>query len=209
MRAVLVAFSVLALCGTAQAKTIKAHKPVQVAQLGKDVPSFIKRNADAVAGTPVDASTTPITVDATSPKGGDFISTIVTKLNALNDKVVADIDVANGMATEIDPDTNRPKDEIAAACYPAAKKFIVSLKANVPTGGTPGVVTLFERKRLLVISIKKGLPTYLTIGCAPLLGDEIKILVGVVGMAGINLIVPGGGLAALAAKLPILGLGGL
>ncbi len=207
MRAVLAALFALALCGTAEAKTSKVHKPVQVAQLGKEVPSFIKRNADANAGVVTTGGDVPITVDATSPKSGDFITTIVNKLNEINDKVVADIDVANEMASEVDPETNRAKDEIAAACYPAAKKFIVSLKAKVPAGGTPGVVTLFERKRLLVLTIKKGLPTYLTLGCAPLLGDEIKILVGVVGMAGINLIVPGGGLAALATKLPILGLG--
>lgn len=152
------------------------------------------------------ASTGTQTVDTT--KDGDFVSTIINKLNTLDDKLVADIDGANTLASEIDPNTNKAKDEIAAACYPQAKKFIVSLKGQAPAADAPkqGIVTLFERKRLLVMAIKQGLPNYLVIGCAPLLGDEAKVLVGVLGMAGINLVLPGGGLAALAAKLPVLGL---
>jgi hypothetical protein len=65
----------------------------------------------------------------------------------------------------------------------------------------PGLVTMFERKRLLVIFVKKGLPNYLVIGCAPLLGDEAKVLAGVLGMVGINFLIPGGGLPAIAGAL--------
>jgi hypothetical protein len=199
------------ICGAAgaQARALVERSPnMRMAQFTiKKNPTPLRTDSFDQSGA-ISPAVGPVeTVDTNKP--GDFIGRIIDKLNALGDRLVADIDAADGMAAEIDPDTNKPKDEIAHACYPAAKKFVQSLQVKHDAVAGAGIVVLFERKRLLTMTIKKGLPIYLQIGCAPLLGDEAKILVGVVGMAGINLVLPGGGLAALGAKLPLIGLGGL
>ena len=175
-----------------------------ILQGGAVAPSTAREDSPAA----VVAASGAVTIDPMKPSG-DFVGDIITHLNKLGDKAVADIDVANALASAIDADTNKPKDEIAAACYPQAKKFVQTLQGTLTAdqqqtagSGAPGIVTLFERKRLLVIFIKKGLPNYLVIGCAPLLGDEeAKVLAGVLGMVGINFLIPGGGLPAIAGAL--------
>ena len=101
---------------------------------------------------------------------------------ALNE---ADAD-ASTLTNPADPTSLR--DPISHACYPAQIKFLQSLpqvqaiKAPVPYN----LIVLFQRKRDLIATIKAGLPTYLKIGCAPLLGDEITIFNQTLGMIGVT-----------------------
>jgi hypothetical protein len=91
------------------------------------------------------------------------------------------------------------KDPISHACYPAAIQFLSSIPAvAAPTGKFVGV-QLFQAKRDFIAQLQAGLPTYLKLGCAPLLGDEINIAVQVFNMIGIK-ILP----AALTAVMPAL-----
>ena len=97
----------------------------------------------------------------------------------------ADAD-ASTLTNPADPTSLR--DPISHACYPAQIKFLQSLpqvqaiKAPVPYN----LIVLFQRKRDLIATIKAGLPTYLKIGCAPLLGDEITIFNQTLGMIGVT-----------------------
>lgn len=114
--------------------------------------------------------------------------------------VIADINAADADASAIDPETGKMRDEIAHACYPAEVRFLQSLPAAKPLTGKFTAVQLFQKKRDFVMLIQAGLPIYLKIGCAPLLGDEASIfgkslaLVGV--HAALNALVPGGGVLA-------------
>lgn len=91
------------------------------------------------------------------------------------------------------------KDAIAHACYPATIQFLQSIPAvAAPTGKFVGV-QLFQAKRDFIAQLQAGLPTYLRIGCAPLLGDEVHIALQVFNMIGIK-VVP----AALTAIMPAL-----
>lgn len=91
------------------------------------------------------------------------------------------------------------KDPISHACYPAAVRFLGSIPAVAkPTGKFTGV-QLFQAKRDFIAQLQAGLPNYLKLGCAPLLGDEINIAVEVFNMIGIK-VAP----AALTAIMPAL-----
>jgi hypothetical protein len=91
------------------------------------------------------------------------------------------------------------KDPISHACYPAAIQFLTSIPAvAAPTGKFVGV-QLFQAKRDFIAQLQAGLPSYLKLGCAPLLGDEINIAIQVFNMIGIK-VVP----AALTAIMPAL-----
>lgn len=121
------------------------------------------------------------------------------------DDTVADIAAADADASTLtnpaDPASFR--DPIAHACYPAATKFLQSLPAASPTTGTLVAVQLFQRKRDFIAQIQAGLPVYLKLGCAPLLGDEIQTFTKLMGLVGVsvaaNTLLPGIGLA-----LPVL-----
>lgn len=91
------------------------------------------------------------------------------------------------------------KDPIAHACYPAAVQFLQSIPAVAAPSGKFVGVQLFQAKRDFIAQLQAGLPTYLKLGCAPLLGDEINIAVQVFNMIGIK-VVP----AALTALMPAL-----
>jgi hypothetical protein len=91
------------------------------------------------------------------------------------------------------------KDPIAHACYPAAMQFLQSIPAVATPSGKFVGVQLFQAKRDFIAQLQAGLPTYLKLGCAPLLGDEINIAVQVFNMIGIK-VVP----AALTAIMPAL-----
>lgn len=79
-------------------------------------------------------------------------------------------------------------DAISHACYPAQIKFLQSLPQVKPiTAPAPyNVIVLFQRKRDLIATIKKGLPDYLKLGCAALVGDEAQILAQTLGLAGVT-----------------------
>lgn len=91
------------------------------------------------------------------------------------------------------------KDPIAHACYPAIVRFLQSIPAvAAPTGKFVGV-QLFQAKRDFVAQLQAGLPVYLKLGCAPLLGDEINIAVQTLALVGVR-VAP----AALTALMPAL-----
>jgi hypothetical protein len=80
------------------------------------------------------------------------------------------------------------RDPISHACYPAEIKFLQSLpQAATPTGKFI-LVQAFQAKRDFVAQIKAGLPTYLKLGCAPLLGDEINTFVQTLALVGVKLV---------------------
>lgn len=172
-----------------------------------------------------DLSTAPTTT-ATAASTGDPLADFMAKLETITQDtvagVIADIQLADADAGTIItpaiaatpavaatatspavpafPATSAVfKDAIAHACYPAAIQFLQSIPAvAAPTGKFVGV-QLFQAKRDFVAQLQAGLPTYLKLGCAPLLGDEINIAVQVFNMIGIK-IAP----AALTAIMPAL-----
>jgi hypothetical protein len=82
------------------------------------------------------------------------------------------------------------KDPISHACYPAQIQFLYSLpqvqSTNIPA--PYNLIPLFQFKRDIVNMILAGslLPPYLKVGCAALLGQEITILVGTLGLVGVG-----------------------
>lgn len=130
----------------------------------------------------------------------DVLTQISTALSQLAAKGTADIQAADALASAIDPVTKQMKDPIAHACYPAEIQFIQNLPAVPTSSAGLGPVQLFEMKRLAVILVKGGLPSYLVIGCAPLFQDEANIFVKLAAMVGVAVAVPAGGFA-----LPALG----
>jgi hypothetical protein len=115
--------------------------------------------------------------------------------------VTADITAADAdAATLINPsDPTSFRDPIAHACYPAEIKFLQSLPVATPPTGKFVLVQLFQKKRDFVAQIKAGLPDYLKLGCAALLGDEIAILTKSLSLIGVsvaaNALLPGAGFA--------------
>lgn len=114
-------------------------------------------------------------------------------LEKLAEKGTADLEAALAMASAVDPDTQKPVDPIAAACYPALIKFIKSLPHPAAGSETElGPAQLFQRKRLLQRLVHRGVPDYLRIGCAPLVQDELATLARIGAIVGIS--VASGGL---------------
>lgn len=118
----------------------------------------------------------------------------------LVDGAIADIEAADADASSVDANTGKMRDLIAHTCYPAEIQFLKSLPtATAPTGKFV-IVQMFQKKRDFVMLIQAGLPDYLKIGCAPLLGDEVQILTKTLGLIGVKAalgaLVPGGGLLA-------------
>ena len=98
----------------------------------------------------------------------------------------ADKDAATVVnASSVPPTVNDP---ISHACYPAQVQFLQSLPAAslITTPAPYNLIVLFQRKRDFIHLIQAGLPSYLQIGCAALLGDEIKTLVSTLNLVGIN-----------------------
>lgn len=151
------------------------------------------------------APATPVAKPTAAVSAGDWLSKVMDQLAAVNQKVVdgivsdinaADVDAATLTNTS---DPTSFQDPISHACYPAAVKFLQSLPVATPPTGEFIVVQLFQKKRDFVAQIRAGLPVYLKLGCAPLLGDEAAILgklLALVGVkAGLDAIAPGLGLA--------------
>ena len=121
--------------------------------------------------------------------------------------VIADITAANADASAVvTPATATTaaivKDPIAAACYPAAIQFLQSLPVATPPTGTLVGVQLFQKKRDFIAQVQAGLPVYLKLGCAPLLGDEITTFVNLMAMVGVK-ILPAAATALMPALAPI------
>jgi len=79
------------------------------------------------------------------------------------------------------------RDPIAHACYPALIKFLQSTPTFQPASGKLVGFQLFQRKRDFVAQLNAGLPTYLKLGCAPLLGDEINTFIQTMAMIGVKI----------------------
>lgn len=110
--------------------------------------------------------------------------------------VITDIQAADADAGAIvvpaNPTANPPldaqvRDPIAHACYPALIKFLQSTPTFQPASGKLVGFQLFQRKRDFVAQLKAGLPTYLKLGCAPLLGDEVNTFIQTMAMIGVKI----------------------
>lgn len=130
-----------------------------------------------------------------------FINDLESIKQEMVDGIVADFNAADADAGQLlnSADPASFKDPISHACYPAAVKFLQSLPVATPTTGKFIVVQLFQKKRDFVAQIRAGLPVYLKLGCAPLIGDEAAIfakLMGLVGVkVGLDALMPGLGFA--------------
>lgn len=115
----------------------------------------------------------------------------LTQNSSLSD--LAKFTVADLQAADADAVANN--DAVAHACYPALEQFVQSLPTS---GGTvAGAFSAFQKTRDLANGVKAGLPTYLKIGCAPLVMDEQQLInqlaligAGAAATSGATLVVP-------------------
>ena len=174
-----------------------ANKPLNIDPL-----HLINKPAVNTAATaPAAAPTTPL----------DALTNLINQIEGIQTatitNVIADITAANADAsTIVTPATPTTpaivKDPISAACYPAAIQFLQSLPVATPPTGTLIGVQLFQKKRDFIAQIQAGLPVYLKLGCAPLLGDEITTFVNLMAMVGVK-ILPAAATALMPALAPI------
>ena len=159
----------------------------------------------ATASATSTASTAAIATTAAQPK---TLADLIAQLSAVQASIVAgaisDMQAADvDASTVITPATSTTpavvKDPIAHACYPAAEQFLQSLPTATAPTGQYVAIQLFQKQRDFISLIKAGLPTYLVLGCAPLLGDEVATLTQLLGAVGVK-ILP----AALTALVPAL-----
>jgi hypothetical protein len=168
-----------------------AFAQVKLGPIGQKVQNDLATKTTKPA-TPKVATTDPIS---------KFMNDLEKVQKDVVDGIIADITAADqDAATLSNPsDLNSFKDPISHACYPAQIKFLQSLPVATPTTGKFVIVQLFQKKRDFVAQLQAGLPIYLRLGCAPLLGDEITTLnktLGLVGVQlGLNALVPGLGIA--------------
>lgn len=146
------------------------------------------------------AQTSPIlTLDQLMSKIEQITATVVS--NTITDIQAANADASTVITPAVVATSTTPavpavlRDPIAAACYPALIQFLQSMPTSTPTTGTFIAVQLFQKQRDFVAQVQAGLPTYLKLGCAALLGDEVQIFTAVLGMVGIT--VGTGGLAGI------------
>lgn len=172
--------------------------------------------SERIAGHPKSTARVPTatTSETSSATTGDPLADFMAQLEKVTQDnvaaIVADVQAADADAgvvitPEIPANGSQPeiaavvKDPIAHACYPAIVKFLQSIPAvAAPTGKFVGV-QLFQAKRDFVAQLQAGLPTYLKLGCAPLLGDEINIAMNTLALIGVR-VAP----AALTALMPAL-----
>lgn len=164
------------------------------AQIKVRIPDPLKL---AQPATPVPAAKPAGSVDPLTKVMNDLANVQQDLVNG----VIADITAADADASSLTnpADPTSFKDPISHACYPAAMKFLQSLPVATPATGKFILVQLFQKKRDFVAQIQAGIPVYLKLGCAPLLGDEAMILTKLLGLVGVqvglNALAPGLGLA--------------
>lgn len=189
MIAALALGSLLAFPGDAHAQSIL--KPLRPLSVRAQVAAPVAAATPAATADPL----AKLVADIENVKGEIITGTIV----ALNE---ADADAAT-LTSASDPSSFH--DPISHACYPAEIKFLQSLPvvAQIQSPSPFNLIVLFQRKRDLIMQIQAGLPSYLKLGCAALLGDEASIFTKTMGLIGVtvgaNLLLPGSGLA-----LPVL-----
>ncbi|SDD95906.1 hypothetical protein SAMN05216337_1017158 [Bradyrhizobium brasilense] len=163
----------------------QARKPQFTGNIVADTKANLAPKAAATTGAPTGLA--------------KFMSDLANLQKTIVDNVVADITAADADAATLtnpgDPASFR--DPIAHACYPAAVKFLTELPVSTAPTGTLVGVQLFQKKRDFIMQIQAGLPTYLKLGCAPLLGDEAQVFTKLMGLVGINValntLIPGAG----------------
>lgn len=138
-----------------------------------------------------------------APSGlAKFMSDLAALKEEVVNGTVADLQAADADASTLtnSADPTSFRDPIAHACYPAAVKFLQQLPAASAPTGTFVAVQMFQKKRDFVMQIQAGLPVYLKLGCAPLLGDEAAIFTKVMGLVGLKVglstLIPGAGTLA-------------
>lgn len=87
---------------------------------------------------------------------------------------VASFTVADLQAADADAVANN--DQIAHACYPALIKFVQSVQGSSTNTTVAGAFSAFQKARDLGNQAQAGVPTYLTIGCAPLVVDTQTLM---------------------------------
>lgn len=150
----------------------------------------------------------PSSAPAAIPRPVDALSDLMNKLESIKAEtvanVIADINAADADAASLTnpSDPSSFKDPISHACYPATVKFLQSLPTSTATTGTFVGVQLFQKKRDFLAQIQAGLPVYLKLGCAPLLGDEVQSFVKLMAMVGVK-VLPAAATALMPALAPI------
>jgi hypothetical protein len=140
---------------------------------------------------------------ATKPPKVDIVQTLSDAFAKLAAKGTAGLESADALASAIDPDTNQMVDAVAHACYPAMIKFVGALPKSSGLADTD-VFVIYERARIARLTVQKGLPSYLQIGCAPLVQDEANLLTAILGIAGVAVGTAGLSIPALPGLLPAL-----
>jgi hypothetical protein len=149
-------------------------------------------------------------VTAPVPLPADPLADFMTQLENVKAEtlsaVIADVQAADADASILvtpaipaDPTATPPtpaiaavvRDPISHACYPALVQFLQSTPTFQPPTGKLVGVQLFQRKRDFVAQLKAGLPTYLKLGCAPLLGDEVTSFISIMAMVGVKVLPAG------------------
>jgi hypothetical protein len=185
---------------TADAKAVAQAVPVGAAVKAAAAVAIL---AIIVLGTIVPTPSFAATTAKAAPT--DVLTQLMTQLQNVQANVVAGV-VADINAADVDAgaltnaqDPTSVKDPIAHACYPALVKFLQTLPTATPTTGKFVAVQLFQKKRDFIAQVQAGLPTYLKLGCAPLLGDEVQTFISIMAMVGVKIAAP-----ALTALFPPL-----
>lgn len=76
-----------------------------------------------------------------------------------------------------DADAVAHNDVLSHACYPALIKFVGELQTQGSNLTVSGAFSAFQKARDLRRSVQGGIPDYLKLGCAPLVQDEVTLLV--------------------------------
>jgi hypothetical protein len=194
--------SLLAFIGTVVMTALSGYSSKQSGPL-VSAPSLPPAAKSVIAFFAILALALIFAMPAMAATSSDPLTALMAKIQTVQTETIAavviDINAADADASAISPTTNQMNDQIAHACYPAAVKFLQSLpSATKPTGKFTGV-QLFQKKRDFLAQLQAGLPVYLKLGCAPLLGDEIQTFISIMGMVGVK-ILP----AALTAAVPVL-----
>ena len=200
------------------AAVVAAAKVVGTLLIGfmllQSMPAMAQANLDPlglIKKKPAAAAVAPKATATTSTNPVDAIIDLMTQIEQISattiTNVIADIMAANADASAIiTPATATTpavvKDPISAACYPAAIQFLQSLPVAIPPTGVLIGVQLFQKKRDFIAQIQAGLPVYLKLGCAPLLGDEITTFVNLMAMVGVK-ILPAAATLLMPALAPI------
>jgi len=108
-----------------------------------------------------------LVLGACSTYQGDTTVTPTASLAAFSAFTISDLQAA-------DSDAVAAGDQISHACYPALITFVQSLPTS--PGTVSGAFSAFQKARDIRHGIEGGLPTYLKIGCAPLVMDERMLI---------------------------------